>query len=135
MNADAAVDGLRILPTQHTVADVLSRVQSLARARGLTVFAQIDFSGDAERSGLALRPMGLVILGSPKAGTPLMVATPTVAIDLPLKILSWHDADGHTWVAYNEPAYVQARHRFPPQLLQNIAALGALAEAAAAQDP
>jgi uncharacterized protein (DUF302 family) len=134
MSADAAVDGLRILPTQHTVADVLSRVQSLARARGLTVFAQIDFSGDAERSGLALRPMGLVILGSPKAGTPLMVATPTVAIDLPLKILSWHDADGHTWVAYNEPAYVQARHRFPPQLLQNIAALGALAEAAAAQD-
>jgi uncharacterized protein (DUF302 family) len=135
MSADAAVDGLRILPTQHTVADVLRRVQSLARARGLTVFAQIDFSGDAERSGLALRPTGLVILGSPKAGTPLMVATPTVAIDLPLKILSWHDADGHTWVAYNEPAYVQARHRFPPQLLQNIAALGALAEAAAAQDP
>jgi uncharacterized protein (DUF302 family) len=135
MSADAAVDGLRILPTQHTVADVLRRVQSLARARGLTVFAQIDFSGDAERSGLALRPTGLVILGSPKAGTPLMVATPSVAIDLPLKILSWHDADGHTWVAYNEPAYVQARHRFPPELLQNIAALGALAQAAAAQDP
>lgn len=71
MNADSSVEGLRILPTQHTVADVLRRVQALARARGLTVFAQIDFSGDAERSGLELRPTGLVILGSPKGGTPL----------------------------------------------------------------
>ena len=107
----------------------------MARARGLTVFAQIDFSGDAERSGLTLRPTGLVILGNPKGGTPLIVARPTVAIDLPLKILAWQDAEGHTWVAYNEPEYVQARHRFPPELLKNIAALGALAEAAAAQDP
>jgi uncharacterized protein (DUF302 family) len=134
MIADAAIDGLRLLPTQHAVAVVLQRVQSLARARGLTVFAQIDFSGDAERSGLALRPTGLVILGNPKGGTPLIVARPTVAIDLPLKILAWQDAEGHTWVAYNEPEYVQARHRFPPELLKNIAALGALAEAAAAQD-
>jgi uncharacterized protein (DUF302 family) len=129
-----AVDGLRILSTQHGVADVLRRVQSLARAKGITVFAQIDFSGDAERSGLALRPTGLVILGNPKAGTPLMVATPTVAIDLPLKILAWQDADGQTFVAYNEPDYVQARHGFPAELVKNIAALGALAEAAAAPD-
>jgi len=135
MIANAAIDGLRLLPTQRAVADVLQRVQSLARARGLTVFAQIDFSGDAERSGLTLRPTGLVILGNPKGGTPLIVARPTVAIDLPLKILAWQDAEGHTWVAYNEPEYVQARHRFPPELLKNIAALGALAEAAAAQDP
>jgi uncharacterized protein (DUF302 family) len=135
MIANAAIDGLRLLPTQHAVADVLQRVQSLARARGLTVFAQIDFSGDAERSGLTLRPTGLVIFGNPKGGTPLIVASPTVAIDLPLKILAWQDAEGHTWVAYNEPEYVQARHRLPPELLKNIAALGALAEAAAAQDP
>jgi uncharacterized protein (DUF302 family) len=135
MIANIAIDGLRILPTQHAVADVLQRVQSLARARGLTVFAQIDFSGDAQRSGLTLRPTGLVILGNPKGGTPLIVARPTVAIDLPLKILAWQDAEGHTWVAYNEPEYVQARHRFPAELLRNIAALGALAEAAAAQDP
>jgi uncharacterized protein (DUF302 family) len=135
MSADTVVDGLKILPTQHTVADVLSRVQSLARARGLTVFAQIDFSGDAERSGLSMLPSGLVILGNPKAGTPLMVASPTVAIDLPLKILTWHDAEGRTWVAYNEPEYLQARHGFPAELEKNIAALGALAQAAAAQDP
>jgi uncharacterized protein (DUF302 family) len=135
MNTTITVEGLRILPTQHTVADILKRVQSLARARGLMVFAQIDFSGDAERSGLTLRPTGLVILGSPKAGTPLIVAAPTVAIDLPLKILAWQDADDHTWVAYNEPDYLQARHRFPAELVKNIAALGALAAAAAAQDP
>jgi uncharacterized protein (DUF302 family) len=135
MSANAPVDGLRILPTQHSVSDVLGRVQSIARARGLTIFAQIDFSGDAGRAGLALRPTGLVILGSPKAGTPLIDAAATVAIDLPLKILAWQDADGRTWVAYNDPGYIQARHRFPPELQKNIAALGALAEAAAAQDP
>ena len=135
MTANDAVAGLRILPTQRTVAEVLQRVQSLARARGLTVFAQIDFSGDAERSGLALRPTGLVILGNPKGGTPLMAATPTVAIDLPLKVLAWEDEQGESWVAYNEPEYVRARHGFPPDLVKNIAALGALAAAAAAQDP
>lgn len=134
MSEKAAVEGLRILPTQHTVADILRRVQALAAARGLTVFAQIDFSGDAERAGVSLRPTGMIILGSPKAGTPLMVEAPTVAIDLPLKILAWHDSDGRTWVAYNEPEYLQARHRFAPELLKNIAALGALAAAAAGPD-
>ncbi len=134
MKYEPAVNGLRVLPTQHTVADVLRRIQTLAHARGLTVFAQIDFSGDAERSGLALLPTGLVILGNPKAGTPLMAAAPTVAIDLPLKILTWHDVDGHTWVAYNDPEYLQARHGFPAELTKNIAALGNLAQAAAAAD-
>lgn len=135
MSVPVAVDGLRVLPTKHTVADVLRRVQTLARARGLTVFAQIDFSGDAERSGLQLRPTGLVILGNPKGGTPLIAASPTVAIDLPLKILTWHDADGQTWVAYDEPEYLRARHGFPAELIKNITGLGALAEVAAAQDP
>jgi uncharacterized protein (DUF302 family) len=135
MSAATAVDGLRILPTRRTVADILGRAESLARARGLTVFSRIDFSGDAATSGLTLRPAGLLILGNPKAGTPLIAAAATVAIDLPLKLLAWEDADGHTWVAYNEPAYLQARHRFPPDLVKNIAALGALAAAAAADEP
>ena len=134
MSTDAAVAGLRILPTQHSVAEVLNRVQTLARARGLTIFAQIDFSGDAERSGLALRPTGLVMVGNPKAGTPLIDASPTVAIDLPLKILAWQDAQGQCWVAYNETEYLQVRHGIPSALMQNIAALGALAAAAAAHD-
>jgi uncharacterized protein (DUF302 family) len=135
MNAVSTVAGLSILPTRHSVAETLSRLESLAKARGLSVFARIDFSGDAARSGLALRPTGLVLLGSPKAGTPLMVANPTVAIDLPLKVLAWEDADGRAWVAYNEPEYLQARHHFPPELEKNIAALGALAATAAGDDP
>jgi uncharacterized protein (DUF302 family) len=135
MSPDTAVDGLRILLTQHSVSQVLQRVESLARARGLTVFAQIDFSGDAERAGLTLRPTGLVIVGNPKAGTPVMAATPTVAIDLPLKVLAWQDAEGKTWVAYNDAEYLRARHGFPAELKKNISALDALAAAAAAQDP
>jgi uncharacterized protein (DUF302 family) len=131
MNENPTVAGLRILPTTHTVADILQRVVSLARAKGLTIFAQIDFSGDAARAGQNLLPTGLVIFGNPVAGTPLMAATPSVAIDLPLKILAWHDADGNTWLAYNEPEYLQARHGFPAELTKNIAAVGALAAAAA----
>jgi uncharacterized protein (DUF302 family) len=135
MSANITVDGLRVLPTQHTVADILARVESLARARGLTVFAKIDFSGDAERAGLTLRPTGLVLLGNPKAGTPLMAATPTVAIDLPLKILAWTDEEGRTWVAHNDAEYIQARHRFPVEFIKNIAGVAGLATTAADLGP
>jgi uncharacterized protein (DUF302 family) len=134
MSIENSVEGLRILPTRHSVTEALSRLEALARARGLTVFARIDFSGDATRAGLTMRPTGLVLLGSPKAGTPLMAANPTVAIDLPLKVLAWEDAQGKTWVAYNEPEYLQARHHFPPELAKNIAALGALAASAAGDE-
>ena len=134
MQPETTVDGLRILPTRHSVAEILQRIDSLTQARGITVFARIDFSGDASRAGLAMRPTGLVILGNPKGGTPLMFATPTAAIDLPLKLLAFVDADGHTWVGYNEPEYLQARHHFPPDLLKNIQVIGALAAAVAADD-
>jgi uncharacterized protein (DUF302 family) len=135
MSAEAAVDGLRVLPSSHSAADTLKRIDALAKDRGLMVFARIDFSGDAARSNLAMRATGMLLLGSPKSGTPLMVATPTVAIDLPLKVLAWEDAEGHTWVAYNEPEYLQKRHRFPAELLKNIAGLGALVAKAAGQEP
>ena len=130
-----AIDGLSVVPTKHTVAEVLTRIISIAKARGITVFAQIDFSGDAARSGLTLKPTGLVILGNPTAGTPLMVATPTVAIDLPLKLLAFEDADGRTWVAYNDPEYLQRRHGFPETLIANLAPIRVLAQAAAAPAP
>jgi YVTN family beta-propeller protein len=128
------IDGLIVLPTQHTVADILTRTISIAQARGITVFAKIDFSGDAARSKLTLRPTGLVILGNPAAGTPLMAATPTVAIDLPLKVLAFEDAEGHTWVGYNDPKYLQRRHGFSEALVSNLAAIGGLAQAVAGTD-
>jgi uncharacterized protein (DUF302 family) len=129
-----AIEGLIVVPTKHTVAEVLTRIVSIAKARGITIFAQIDFSGDAARSKLTLRPTGLVILGNPTAGTPLMVATPTVAIDLPLKLLAFEDEDGGTWVAYNDPEYLRRRHGFPETLIANIAPIRALAQTAAATD-
>jgi YVTN family beta-propeller protein len=128
------IDGLIVLPTQHTVVDILTRTISIAQARGITVFAKIDFSGDAARSKLTLRPTGLVILGNPAAGTPLMAATPTVAIDLPLKVLAFEDAEGHTWVGYNDPKYLQRRHGFSEALVSNLAAIGGLAQAVAGTD-
>ncbi len=132
MGEETSVEGFRTVPAHRAVADTLVRVETLARARGLTVFARIDFSGDAIRAGLELRPMGLVILGNPKAGTPLLAAAATAGIDLPLKVLVWEDAHGRTWLGYNDAEYLQRRHRFPAELTKNIAALGALIEAAAA---
>jgi uncharacterized protein (DUF302 family) len=128
-----SIDGLIVLPTKRTVADVLARVASIAQAKGLTVFAKIDFSGDAAKSNLSMAASGLVIFGNPVAGTPVMVAAPTSAIDLPLKILAF-EQNGHTWVAYNDPKYLQKRHGFPAALVNNLAPIGGLAQAAAADN-
>src|SRR6202163_1262077 len=122
------VNGLTTLPANRAVTETIYRLESLAKERGLTIFARINFSADARRAGLSLRPTELLILGSPKAGTPLLAATPTLAIDLPLKVLAWEDADGRVWVSYNAPVYLQERHGFPPEMLKNIAPLGVLSE-------
>jgi uncharacterized protein (DUF302 family) len=95
------------------------------------LFALVDHSGEAEKVGLKMRPTKLLIFGSPQAGTPLMLAAPTVAIDLPLKIMVWEDGRGKVWVSYNSPAYLQAQHGVPQELLQNIAVVGTLAAHAA----
>jgi uncharacterized protein (DUF302 family) len=129
-----SIDGLIVLPTVHSATDIVTRTVSIARAKGITVFAQIDFSADAARVNLALKPTGLVILGNPVAGTPVMAAAPTAAIDLPLKILAFEDDEGRTWVAYNDPKYLQHRHGFPEALVKNLAPIGALAEAVARAD-
>jgi YVTN family beta-propeller protein len=129
-----SIDGLIVLPTQRSVADILARTVAIAQARGIKVFAKIDFSADAAQLDLTLRPTGLVILGNPAAGTPMMASTPTVAIDLPLKILAFEDPDGHTWVAYNDPKYLQRRHGFSEALVSNLAAIGGLAQAVAGSD-
>jgi uncharacterized protein (DUF302 family) len=91
----------------------------------------VDHSGEAERAGMQMHPTKLVIFGNPKAGTPLMIASPSIAIDLPLKILVWEDSNGKVWISYNSPAYLQARHNLPEHLVQNIAVVEALAAKAA----
>jgi uncharacterized protein (DUF302 family) len=134
MSTEQAVDGLVIVRTVRTVPDALNRLQTIAIARGLTIFARINFSADAERSGLTLPPTELLLLGNPKAGTPLLAATPTVAIDLPLRVIAWSDSEGKTRLAYNDPGYLQKRHGFAPALIKNIAALAALVTEAAQDD-
>ncbi len=100
------------------------------QSRGLIMFARIDFSGDAEKAGLRMRPAQLLIFGDPKAGTPLMIVSPTVAIDLPLKALAWEDPDGKVWLSYNTPEYLKKRHGLPDELIKNISGIKALIEKA-----
>lgn len=108
----------------------MQRLEALLNERGVTIFARIDHSGEAKKVGLKMPSTKLLIFGSPAGGTPLMQATPTVAIDLPLKALFWRDAEGKVWLTYNDPEYLQQRHKFPMQMLSNIAALSALFEKA-----
>src|SRR5207302_6608225 len=116
----------------YSVQETLKRLESALQAKSLTVFARIDHSGEAQKIGLQMRPTQLVIFGSPKAGTPLMVASPTLAIDLPLKALAWEDADGTVWLSYNSPEYLKQRHNVPDALIENITGAGALLQLAAA---
>jgi uncharacterized protein (DUF302 family) len=117
--------------SNHPVAQTVEKLKGILQANGVTLFAVVDHSGEAEKVGMKMPPTKLLIFGSPKAGTPLMQAVPSVAIDLPLKILVWEDARGKSWISYNSPACLQERHGFPPELLQNIAVIEALAAKAA----
>lgn len=123
--------GIVTLPGHHPVDQTVQKLQETLQAKGVKLFAVIDHSGEAERAGLSMRPTRLLIFGNPKAGTPLMVASPAIGIDLPLKILVWEDNHGQVQISYNSPAYLQARHALPQELVQNIAVVGALAAAAA----
>ena len=116
--------------SNHSVDQTVERLTAILRAKGLTVFALIDHSGEAEKAGMKMRPTKLLIFGSPKAGTPMMLAAPSIAIDLPLKILIWEDVEGRAHVSYNSPAYLQERHGLPPGLMANIAAVATLAAVA-----
>jgi len=122
--------GIVTLPGKHSVEQTVAKIEETLRAKGVKLFTVIDHSGEAEQAGLHMRNTKLLIFGNPKAGTPLMVASPTIAIDLPLKILVWEDDNGHVQISYNSPAYLQARHGLPEELVQNIAVVGKLAEAA-----
>ncbi|HTD21466.1 MAG TPA: DUF302 domain-containing protein [Terriglobales bacterium] len=123
-------NGMAHVSSPYSVPETLQRLESVLQAKGLTIFARIDHSGEAEKVGMKMRPTQLVIFGSPKAGTPLMIASPTLAIDLPLKALAWEDADGKVWLSYNTPEYLKQRHNIPDGLLKNIAGAGTLIQKA-----
>lgn len=124
-------NGIVQVASNHSFEETLRRVEANVSARGFTVFACLDFSGDAQRAGLKMRPTKLLIFGNPKSGTPLMVAAPTVAIDFPLKTLISEDENGKTWVSYNSPQYLKDRHNIPDELLKNISGIIAIVESSA----
>jgi uncharacterized protein (DUF302 family) len=119
-------NGLIHLSSPHTVMETLERLETIVQAKGLTILARLDHSGDAAKAGLQMRPTKLLIFGNAKSGTPLMIASPSVAIDLPLKALVWQDDAGKVWLSYNTPDYLRERHAIPEDLLQNIAGIGAI---------
>ena len=123
-------NGLVRVASSRSVPETLKKLQAMIEARGLKIFALIDHSGEAEKAGLLMKPTQLLIFGSPKAGTPLMIAAPSLAIDLPLKALVWEDGEGKVWVTYNSPDYLQQRHGIPVDLVKNVAGVGALVEKA-----
>jgi uncharacterized protein (DUF302 family) len=125
--ANAPIDGLVTLRSNHTVDETVARITTLLAAKGITLFALVDHSGEAAKAGLTLRSTKLVIFGNPKGGTPLMAAAPSAAIDLPLKLLVWEDEQHQVWIGYNSAAYLQQRHHFPHELVANIAVVEALA--------
>jgi uncharacterized protein (DUF302 family) len=119
-------NGVLQVASKYSVDATVQRLESVLAERGIRVFALIDHSGEAEKVGMKMRPTKLVIFGNPKGGTPVMVAAPSVAIDLPLKALVAEDAAGKVWVSYNSPEYLQQRHSVPEELIKNIAVVGAL---------
>jgi len=127
----AADNGIAKIPSHHTVDETVERLKLILQTKGVTLFALVDHSGEAEKVGLKMLPAKLLIFGSPKAGTPLMVAAPSIALDLPLKILVSEDSQGKVWLSYNRPAYLLERHGLPQTLLQNIAVVEGLASQSA----
>ncbi len=115
--------GIVTLASPFTYAETVERLEQAVRGHGLTLFAEIDHSGEADRVGLTLRPTKLLIFGNPVSGTPAMDASPLLALDLPLKALVWQDADGHVRVSYNAPTYLAARHAIPDHLVASISGI------------
>lgn len=109
-NAFAGGDGLITKPSRYSVPQTMDRLASVLQSKGMTVFDRIDHAAAAQKAGLSMRPSQLLIFGNPKGGTPLMVAAPKAAIDLPLKALAWEDADGKVWLSYNSPSWIRGRH-------------------------
>jgi uncharacterized protein (DUF302 family) len=125
-------EGLITIPSHHSVDDTVVNIVSLLRDKGIKLFAVIDHSGEAKQAGLKMPATRVVIFGNPKAGTPLMLASPSIAIDLPLKLLVAEDARGNVSISYNTAESIGKRHHLPEEMWAVLAAVGKLAEAAAA---
>lgn len=119
--------GIIEIPSNQSIDQTVEALKNILAAKGVTLFALVDHSGEAQKVGMIMPPTKLLIFGSPKAGTPIMLAAPSSALDLPLKILVREDTNGKVWISYNSPAYLQHRHSIPPELLPNLAVVEALA--------
>lgn len=128
----AADPHLKTVPSDHAVAETIDRIEAAVKAQGMTVFARVDHAGEAARVGLTMRPTQVLIFGNPRGGTPIMVARPTSAIDLPLKALAWEDEDGKVWLTYNTVGLLVERHGVPSDLATKLAPVGDLLERAVA---
>jgi uncharacterized protein (DUF302 family)/uncharacterized membrane protein YidH (DUF202 family) len=124
-------NGIVTIPCHQTVDRTVEKLEEMLQSTGVKVFALIDHSGEAEKVGMQMRPTKVLIFGNPKAGTPLMIASPGIALDLPLRILVSEDAEGKVWISYNDPVWLQARHGLPQDLVRNIAVIETLARRAA----
>jgi uncharacterized protein (DUF302 family) len=123
-------EGIVKIPSHHSLDETVEKLKTILKSKGVALFALVDHSGEAEKVGLNMPPTKLLIFGNPKGGTPLMLAAPSAAIDLPLKILVAEDSQGKVWISYNSPDYLKERHGFPDNLVPNIAVVQALATAA-----
>jgi uncharacterized protein (DUF302 family) len=129
--SNGSENGITRIASQHSVDETVSKLEAILQAKSVKLFAVVDHSGEAEKAGLKMPNTKLLIFGNPKAGTPLMLASPSVAIDFPLKILVAEDTAGKVWVSYNSTSYLQQRHNLPTDLLPNIAVIETLAANAA----
>ena len=119
-------NGIISQPSPYSVTETIDRLEAILQAKGITIFVRIDQRAEAKKVGLSLRPTQLLLFGNPEAGTPLMVAEPTSALDLPLKILAWEAADGEVWLSYNDPDYLKQRFSLSDELVKNIAVIAPL---------
>jgi uncharacterized protein (DUF302 family) len=123
-------EGIISKASKYSVPETLDRVDALLQSKGIKIFVRVDHSGEAEKVGLKMPPTQLLIFGNPKGGTPVMLAAPTAAIDLPLKVLAWQDADGKVWLSYNDPGYIKKRFSLTDEQIKTIAGIGLLIEQA-----
>jgi uncharacterized protein (DUF302 family) len=116
-------NGIVRLRSNRSVAETVEKLESALKQRGVRMFARIDHAAAAVEVGLKMPPTQVLVFGSPAGGTPMMLAAPTLAIDLPFKALVWEDESGRAWLAYNSPEYLRVRHNFPEKMADNLSGL------------